>query len=178
MEKFSLLLDGGQRVDVTESMMTSTDEDILEALKAYFPPFWEAKIFPDIIQTHEVILKPSIIYDKEGRNFDLFWGIILNLGSNGKEVTIYCVMDDESHHVFQFNYSIYPLLNEKCDQWLNRESTKRFCRLYFEGLNIDPEPLESNIPDTLLYQIQDKQVGNMILKFHENEYSLSMQVTQ
>lgn len=177
-EKFSLLLDESQRIDVTESSMTSTHEDILLALKAYLPPFWEAKIFPQINQTKKIVVKPSILFDKEGRNFDMFWVVILILDSNGKEVNIYCVIDDENHHIFQLNYSIYPFSNEKCDQWLNQESTEQFCRLFFEDLNIDPEPLESDTPNTLLFQIQDEQAGNVILKFDKNEYSLSMQVTK
>ena len=162
IEKLSLLRNKNRRVQVSQGIMHSTSEEVWAAFRETITRYWEKGLFPhmeDCIQQH---LDACLILDYEGSDHcDLFWQLQVQLSDGKDELTVFCLVDDETRNIYGLYYSTYnatPLLSDG--------TLEDLAELYFEDLKLEPQLLDAS-SEQLVYSLRDDYGTEVYLFFHQ-----------
>ena len=164
VEKLSLLRNRGQRYNVTEGIMHSDAEEIWASFREIITDYWKQGLFPTMEDCTGKMLNPCLIFDQEGSEMcDLFWQVQVNLSSGEDELTLFCLMDDETRHIYSLYYATY-----NGTALLTSGTLEDLASAYFRGLELEPELVDQG-REHLVYMVT-KEMGyprEIYVGFHQ-----------
>ena len=176
IRKLHILRNEGQIIYVTENMMQSSPAEISAAVDSYLSSFRNAGVLPMVGSTRLQTVQPVLLYDSDGKEYDLFWEIERKMKEEitGREMNIAVMMDDRYHRGFRFTYDLTPGYHDKGDFVVTEENAQVLGAIFIGLLGVRQTLVGNGENQTFTYMLNGDE--NLICTITVKEDGVAMTV--